>query len=84
MAANVQNLTPPSELLHGEDTVVYGNAGYQAIEKRPEMQSSDIGFRVTMRPVKRRPLPDTPEGRVDDLIETALAAGFWVAPLRVV
>jgi len=26
-----------------------------------------------MRPVKRRALPDTPEGRVHDLIETAMA-----------
>ena len=32
-----------------------------------------FGFRVAMRPGKRRALPDTPEGRVDDLIETAKA-----------
>ena len=46
---------------------------YQGIEKRPEMQGRAIGFRVAMRPGKRRALPDTPEGRVDDLIETAKA-----------
>jgi IS5 family transposase len=72
-AANVHDLTPAAELLHGEETVVYGDAGYQGIEKRPEMQGRGIGFRVAMRPGKRRALPDTPEGRVDDLIETAKA-----------
>ena len=72
-AANVHDLTPAAELLHGEETVVYADAGYQGIEKRPEMQGRGIGFRVAMRPGKRRVLPDTPEGRVDDLIETAKA-----------
>ena len=72
-AANVHDLTPAAELLHGEETVVYGDAGYQGIEKRPEMQGRGIGFLVAMRPGKRRALPDTPEGRVDDLIETAKA-----------
>lgn len=37
------------------------------------MQGRGIGFRVAMRPSKRRALPDTPEGPVDDLIETAKA-----------
>jgi IS5 family transposase len=76
-AANVHDLTPAAELLHGEETVVYAavyaDAGYQGIEKRPEMQGRGIGFRVAMRPGKRRALPDIPEGRVDDLIETAKA-----------
>jgi IS5 family transposase len=36
-------------------------------------EGKGIGFRVAMRPGKRRALPDTPEGRVDDLIETAKA-----------
>ena len=72
-AANVHDLTPAAELLHGEETVVYADAGYQGIEKRSEMQGKGIGFRVAMRPGKRRALPNTPEGRVDDLIETAKA-----------
>jgi IS5 family transposase len=72
-AASVHDLTPAVELLHGEETVVYADAGYQGIEKRAEMEGKGIGFRVAMRPGKRRALPDTPEGRVDDLIETAKA-----------
>jgi hypothetical protein len=40
-------------------------------EKR--CKAGGIGFRVAMRPGKRRVLPDTPEGRLDDLVETAIA-----------
>jgi IS5 family transposase len=72
-AANVHDLTPAADLLHGEETVVYADAGYQGIEKRSEMQGRGIGFRVAMRPGKRRALPDTPEGRLDDRVETAKA-----------
>ena len=71
--ANVHALTSAAKLLHGEETVVYADAGYQGIEKRPEVEGKSIGFHVAMRPGKRRSLPDTLEGRVDDLIETAKA-----------
>jgi transposase, IS5 family len=64
-AANVHDLTPAAELLHGEETVVYADAGYQGIVKRPELQGRGIGFRVAMPPGKRQALPDTPDGRVD-------------------
>lgn len=72
-AAHVHDLTPAADLLHGEEAVVYADAGYQGIEKRDEMQGRGIGFRVAMRPGKRRVLPDIPEGRLDDLDETAKA-----------
>ncbi len=57
-AAHVHDLTPAAELLHGEETVVFADAGYQGIEKRPEMEGRSIGFRTAMRPGKRRALPD--------------------------
>jgi IS5 family transposase len=72
-AANVHDLTPAAELLHGDEEVVYGDAGYQGIAKRPEMAGKTAEFRVAMRPGKRRTLPGTPEGRLQDLIETAKA-----------
>jgi IS5 family transposase len=72
-AANLHNLTPVAELLHGDEAVVYGDAGYKGIAKRPEMAGRTTEFRVAMRPGKRRTLPDTPEGRLQDLIETAKA-----------
>ena len=37
------------------------------------MKGKVIGFRIAMRPGERRALPDTPEGRLVDLIETAKA-----------
>jgi IS5 family transposase len=39
-----------------------------------------------MRPRKRRVLPDTPEGRLDDLVETARAhiRTIGVHPFRVI
>ena len=72
-AANVHDLTPAAELLHGDEEVIYGDAGYQGIAKRPEMEVTAADFRVAMRPGNRRVLPDTPEGRLQDLIEAAKA-----------
>ena len=72
-AANVHDLTPAAELLHGDEEVVYGDAGYQGITKRPEIAGKSTEFRVAMRPGKRRALPDPPDGRLQDLIETAKA-----------
>ena len=54
-------------------TSVYGDAGYQGIAKRPEIAGTAAEFRVAMRPGKRRGLPDTPDGRLQDMIETAKA-----------
>ena len=72
-AANVHDLTPAADLLHGGEEVVYGDAGYQGIAKRPDMDGAKAEFRVAMRPGKRRALPETPEGKLQDLIETAKA-----------
>jgi IS5 family transposase len=69
---------PAAELLHGDEEVVYGDPGYQRIAKRAEMAGHAAPFRVAMRPGKRRALPDTPEGLLADLGETALAAGFFL------
>ncbi len=72
-AANVHDITPASELLHDDEEVVYDDAGYQGIGKIPEMAGKTTELRVAMRPGKRRALPDTPEGRLQNLIETAKA-----------
>jgi Transposase and inactivated derivatives, IS5 family len=72
-AANVHDPTPAAELLDGDEKVVYSDARYQGIAARPEMAGMTTEFRVAMRPGKRRGLPDTPEGRLQDLIETAKA-----------
>ena len=72
-AANVHDLTPAAELLHGKEEVVYADSGYQGIAKRPEMEGKATTFRVAMRPGKRRALPATADGKLQDLIEAAKA-----------
>jgi len=72
-AANVHDLTQAAELLHGDEEVIYGDAGYQGIAKRAEMAGMTTEFRVAMRPGKRRALPETPDGKLQDLIEAAKA-----------
>jgi IS5 family transposase len=67
-------LADESELSGNPDEhVVYADASYQGIVKRPEMVSHSAVFRVAMRPGKHLVLPDTPDGRLQDLIETAKA-----------
>jgi IS5 family transposase len=70
-SANVHDITRAAQLLHGEEEVVYGDVGYQGIVKRAEMAGKCTTFRVAMRPGKRRALPNTPDGRLLDLVETA-------------
>jgi IS5 family transposase len=41
-AANVHDLTPAAELLHGEETVVYADAGHHGIGNRPEMAEANL------------------------------------------
>jgi IS5 family transposase len=68
-AANVSDLTPAHALLHGEEKEVYGDAGYQGIERRPECQRTDVRWHVAMRPGKRKSLPDDALGRIARRIE---------------
>jgi len=67
----VHDLTPAPELLHGGETLVYADAGYQGIAKRPEMEGKAIEFRLAMRLGQRHVLPETPEGRLLKLSQTA-------------
>ncbi|MCS5691135.1 transposase [Cyanobium sp. FGCU-6] len=69
-APSFHDLPSAAKLLHGEQKAVYTGSGYQGIKKPPIMEGKGIGFRVAMRSGKRRALPDTPEVRLDDLIET--------------
>jgi transposase, IS5 family len=71
--ANEYVLTPSSDLLHGEEEVIYADAGYQRIAKRPEMAGKSTAFRAVMRPGRRGPSPDTPDGRLEKLVEAGNA-----------
>ena len=71
--ANVHDLTPSAELLYGDEEVVYADADYQRIAKRPEMECKTTEFRVAMRFGKGRVLLHTPEGILGGLVETSKA-----------
>jgi transposase, IS5 family len=74
-AANVNDVTQAHKLLHGAETDVYADAGYQGVGKREEVQQLDVNWHVAMRPGKRRVLDKShPMGRVLDEIERLKAS----------
>lgn len=69
-AANVNDVTQASALVHGEERDVFADAGYQGVGKREETQGIKANWHVAMRPGKRRVLDKaTPVGRVLDELE---------------
>ena len=72
-AANVHELNTAADRIHGEEHMIYGDSGHIGIEKREEFKDCEAEMRVAMKPGKRRVLPDTPDGRLLDLIEAAKA-----------
>lgn len=53
-SANVNDLNVAGQLLHGKETVAFGDAGYQGVHKRPEAKGPV--WHVAMRPGKRKQL----------------------------
>jgi len=58
-AANVHDLTPVDQLLHGEETYVHADNGCTGIAKGEALKDRPESWEVTMRPGKRRALPNT-------------------------
>ena len=54
--ANVHDVTEAHRLLHGGEKRVWGDAGYQGVDKRLENRELDVEWRVAMRPGRRRHL----------------------------
>ena len=54
--ANVHDVTETPRLLHGGETQVGCDAGYQGVHKRPENRDLEVEWQVSMRPGKRRNL----------------------------
>ena len=63
-AANSSDVVVAPELLHGEEKVVYEDAGYQGLQKREEMEGKEVEYRIAMRAGNRRRLPATAEGEL--------------------
>jgi len=72
--ANTNDVTQAHALLHGEEKVAFGDAGYQGVEKREENRNGEVQWEVAMRPGKRKALPNTTIGRLTDKIEQLKAS----------
>ena len=74
-AANVNDVTQASALVHGEESDVFADAGYRGVSKREETQDIDANWHVAMRPGKRKALDrSTPMGAVMDRLEHVKAS----------
>lgn len=74
-AANVNDVTQAHALVHGEESDVFADAGYQGVQKREETQDIDVAWHVAMRPGKRKALnKDTPMGAIMDKLEKTKAS----------
>jgi IS5 family transposase len=65
-SGNVHDVTEGNSLLHGEETVAYGDAGYQGVEKRPDAKDT-VTWNIAMRPGKRKLLnkDDPADAQID-------------------
>ena len=89
-SGNVHDVTQGNSLLHGQESVAFGDAGYQGIDKRTDAQSNakaGLKWHIAMRPGKRKALNKDNES--DVLIDKAekLKAGIRAKvehPFRVI
>ena len=73
-AANVNDVTQAGALVHGEETDVFADAGYQGVAKREETQGINANWQVAMRPGKCKVLDkSTPMGEIMDKLEQTKA-----------
>ena len=85
-AGHVHDINEGNSLLHGQEQVVFADAGYQGIEKRPDAKA-DVIWHIAMRPGKRKKLDKTHEA--DAMLDQAekLKAGIRAKvehPFRVI
>ena len=71
--ANVHELTTAIDRVLGEERMIFRNAVHIGIEVRNAFKDCGAEMRIAMKPGQRRVLPDTAEGRLVNLIETAKA-----------
>ena len=71
-AANVGDVTQGHGLLHGEEEVVFADAGYQGAANRPEATS--VHWHIAMRPGKRKQQKHTPWGALGEQAEKLKAS----------
>jgi len=74
-AANVSDVTQAAALLHGDETDVFADAGYQGVARREEAKDLGVNWHIAMRPGKRRALDPARElHRLLDKVEQLKAS----------
>jgi IS5 family transposase len=68
-SGHVSDIAEANTLLHGQETVAFGDAGYQGVEKRPDAKAG-VTWHVAMRPGKRKAL-DKENNEADALLDQA-------------
>jgi transposase, IS5 family len=64
-SGNVSDVVEANSLLHGEEQVAFGDAGYQGVQKRPDAKD-DVTWHIARRPKSRKPFEN--EGKLGALI----------------
>ncbi|MCY7370128.1 MAG: IS5 family transposase [Polaromonas sp.] len=85
-SGHISDIAQANTLLHGEESLAFGDAGYQGIERRPDSKAHVLQH-IAMRPGKRRALDK--DNEADALIDQAekLKAGVRAKvehPFRVI
>ncbi|WP_298702900.1 IS5 family transposase, partial [uncultured Brevundimonas sp.] len=74
-AANVADVAQTAEVLHGEEKVVYLDAGYTGVEKREELKDRDIDWQVATKRSKLKAIPkESPLGTLLRRLESVKAS----------
>ena len=67
-SGHVSDIAEANTLLHGEESIGFGDAGYQGVQKRPDAKA-DVTWHIAMRPGRRRAL--NKDNEADALLEKA-------------
>ena len=72
--ANVHDVTEAHRLLHGGEKRVWGDAGYQGVDKRAENRELGMEWRVAMKPGRRRQLEPGSEEALEEKRKASVRA----------
>ena len=73
-AANTSDVSQAHALLHGDETDVFGDAGYQGAQKREENQGSTAKWHIAMKRGKRKALAQDAMGKLMERFEKLKAS----------
>jgi len=73
-AGNVSDVTQTHNLLHGDETMVFGDAGYQGADKRLENMGKAVIWHIAMKRSVRKAMKKNPLGRAKEKLEKAKAS----------